>query len=80
MIKAMAATSAHTAALAERVDGTTGARRIEPYRDLDPSRPLLWALYSEAYARELIEGTGWQVATLSPPDRYIQHHFVCTPC
>jgi hypothetical protein len=80
MTKAMAAKGTHTPALDDLVDGTTGARPIEKYRDLDPSRPLFWALYSQAYARELIEGTGWRVATLSPPDRYIQHHFVCTPC
>jgi hypothetical protein len=49
------------------------------FKDLDPSRPLLWAVYSERYARELIEGTGWEVVSLWPPDEYIQHHFVCAP-
>jgi len=51
----------------------------ETFKDLDPDRPLLWAVYSERYARELIEGTGWNVVTLSRPDVYIQHHFVCAP-
>jgi hypothetical protein len=36
-------------------------------------------VYSERYARELIEGTGWRVETLSPPEPFIQHHFVCAP-
>jgi SAM-dependent methyltransferase len=49
------------------------------FRDLDPRKPLKWALYSEQYARELIEGSGWAVVSLSPPDVYIQHHFVCAP-
>ena len=46
------------------------------FRDLDPGRPLMWALFSEEYARELIEGTGWEVVELSQPEEYIQHHFV----
>jgi SAM-dependent methyltransferase len=53
------------------------AEPIKTFRDLDPTRPLNWAVYSEAYARELIEGTGWRAISLSPPDEYIQHHFVC---
>jgi SAM-dependent methyltransferase len=67
-------------AVAEHVDETTGTRRVAPFKDLDPSRPLRWAVYSETYARELIEGTGWRVVSLSPPDAYIQHHFACAPC
>ena len=50
---------------------------IKTFRDLDPTRPLNWAVYAEPYARELIEGTGWYAISLSPPDEYIQHHFVC---
>jgi SAM-dependent methyltransferase len=50
---------------------------IETFRDLDPTRPLTWAVYSESYARELIRSTGWHALNLSPPDEYIQHHFVC---
>ena len=64
-------------AVAENMDAASGTRHIEPFRDLNPARPLLWALYSESYARELIEGTGWRVITLSQPGPYIQHHFVC---
>ncbi len=63
--------------VAKRVESMSGHR---DFRDLDPSRPLLWAVYSEGYARGLIEDSGWTVLSLSPPGRYIQHHFVCAPC
>jgi SAM-dependent methyltransferase len=53
------------------------ARPIESFRDLDPAQPLNWAVYSERYARELIQNSGWHALSLSPPDEYIQHHFVC---
>ncbi len=66
--------------IGDYVDPGTGSRRIEPFIDMDPSRPLLWAVYSERRARELIEGTGWTVLRLLPPDEYIQHHFLCAPC
>jgi SAM-dependent methyltransferase len=57
----------------------SGERETVPFRDLDPSRPLKWAVYSERYARELTEEAGWEVIELSPPDLYIQHHFICQP-
>ena len=57
-----------------------GHRRVEKFRDLDPTRPGQYAVYSEAYARELIEETGWTIVRLSPPpSEYIQHSFVCSP-
>jgi SAM-dependent methyltransferase len=51
----------------------------ERFIDLDPDHPLKWAVYSELHARELIEGTGWEVLELSPPEVEIQHHFICAP-
>jgi SAM-dependent methyltransferase len=58
-----------------------GTGRIDTFSDLNPADPLKWAVYSERYARELIDGTGWEAVTLSPPtNQYIQHHFVCAPC
>jgi SAM-dependent methyltransferase len=51
----------------------------KPFTDLDPDQPLKWAVYSESYARELTQGTGWEVVGLSPPDVDIQHHFICAP-
>ena len=59
----------------------SGSGRIETFRDLNPASPLKWAVYSERYARDLIDGTGWKALSLSPPtNAYIQHHFVCAPC
>jgi SAM-dependent methyltransferase len=67
--------------IADALASGAGTGRIETFKDLDPAQPLKWAVYSEHYARELIEGTGWKVQSLSPPmNAYIQHHFVCTPC
>jgi SAM-dependent methyltransferase len=59
----------------------TGGRPTKAFVDLVPHEPLKWAVYSEPYARSLIEGTGWNVLSLSPPDitTYIQHHFTCAP-
>ena len=62
----------------ESLKGSRPERRA-PFCDLDPRRPLLHAVYTEEYARELVEGTGWEVLTLSPPDVHIQHHIVCAP-
>jgi SAM-dependent methyltransferase len=63
--------------LKESLEGAGGAK--QPFCDLDPSRPLLHAVYTEEYARELVAGTGWEVLSLSPPDVHIQHHIVCVP-
>jgi SAM-dependent methyltransferase len=51
----------------------------EAFKDLHPRQPLKWAVYSERHARDLITGTGWRAVSLSPPDEYVQHHFVCQP-
>ena len=50
-----------------------------PFRDVSPNKPLLYALYSREHALELIEGTGWEVVSVSPPDVHLQHHIVCAP-
>ena len=48
--------------------------------DLIPHKPLMQPLYSRRHAFELIEGTGWDVVALNPPQvNYIQHYFVCRP-
>jgi SAM-dependent methyltransferase len=60
-------------------DHPEAAGPIKTFRDLDPTEPLKWAVYSESYARKLIRETGWHALTLSPPASHIQHHFVCTP-
>jgi len=63
--------------ISRRVESTT-----EPapgFRDLDPKRPLLYALYTRQHALELVEGTGWEVVEVAPPDLHLQHHIVATP-
>jgi SAM-dependent methyltransferase len=62
-----------------RTLGDDEVPHVDTYQDLDPKQPLLWAVYSEQYARELIAGTGWEVLRLAPPDPYLQHHFICAP-
>ena len=52
---------------------------VPRFHDLSPDHPLRTALYSEEYARELIEGTGWRVVKLLEPGPYVQHSFVCEP-
>lgn len=59
--------------------GGSPARTVDTFKDFHPRKPLFWAVYSERYARELIEGTGWKVESLSPPEPFVQHHFVCSP-
>jgi hypothetical protein len=49
------------------------------YRDAIPDDPLRVAMYSRRHAMELIEGTGWELVSLSPPDVHLQHHIVCSP-
>jgi SAM-dependent methyltransferase len=57
----------------------TAVRQVEPFRDVDPSRPLTYALYSREHAHELIAGTGWEPVQLVPPTEHAQHVFVCRP-
>jgi SAM-dependent methyltransferase len=54
-------------------------RQVLPFRDLDPNRPLMYALYSREHAHELIEGTGWEPLRMVPPTEHAQHVFVCRP-
>lgn len=53
---------------------------IPDFLDRIPDQPLMEAVYSEPFARRLIEGTGWEVLDLRQPIRpIIQHHFICRP-
>ena len=52
---------------------------VSDFRDAVPGKPLLWAYYSEPYARELIAGTGWEPLELHPPGDETQHYFICRP-
>lgn len=61
------------------VEEVCAARTILPFVDLDPSRPLTYAMYSREHALELIDGTGWRVEEIRPPTALRQHLFVCAP-
>lgn len=52
---------------------------VKPYVDLDPDRPLVYAMYSREYSLELIDGTGWAVREIRDPNPYAQHQVICTP-
>ena len=54
-------------------------RSIAPFKDIDPKRPLTYAMYSREYALELIEGTGWEIQEVREPIPYAQHHMICRP-
>jgi SAM-dependent methyltransferase len=54
-------------------------RRVRPFVDVYPDRPLMCAMYSREHAYELIDGTGWRPVELLPPNEFAQHHFVCVP-
>jgi SAM-dependent methyltransferase len=49
------------------------------FLDEIPEIPLLQARYDKDFALKLLEGTGWEVVSIDPPDRYIQHSMVCRP-
>lgn len=59
--------------------GGPRAGEIDTFQDLLAGKALDWAVYSERYARQLIEDTGWTPLSLSKPAVHIQHHFVCAP-
>jgi SAM-dependent methyltransferase len=45
-----------------------------------PDDPLKIAMYEPEYALELVDGTGWKVLQLHPPEgRFIQHYMICAP-
>jgi SAM-dependent methyltransferase len=55
------------------------AAKDRGFLDEVPEKPLLRARYDKDFALELIEGTGWDVVSVNPPERYIQHYIVCRP-
>lgn len=57
----------------------TIAAKDRGFSDEIPDQPLLQARYDKDFALELIEGTGWEVMSVNPPERYIQHSMVCRP-
>lgn len=49
------------------------------FYDAHKDESLRWAVYSREFALKLIEGTGWAVESLNPPQERIQHYFICRP-
>lgn len=47
--------------------------------DVYPAQPLKVAMYSRKHALQLVENTGWEVASLNDPENYIQHYMICRP-
>jgi SAM-dependent methyltransferase len=65
---------------ADEVEALHRASADEPdFEDLDPEHPLRVAMYSRKHAVELVEGTGWNIEEILPPNEFAQHQFVCTP-
>lgn len=52
---------------------------VPDFQDVVPNHPMRCALYSRRYALDLIDGTGWEVVGLFPPDVHLQHHIVAIP-
>ena len=52
---------------------------VPDFVDFFPDQPLRAAVYSRAYALELVRGSGWQVEEVRDPMRYLQHVFICRP-
>ena len=65
-------------AYAERFgEGAVGT--TEGFQDFVADDSLAIALYSREYAVALIEGTGWEVVGIDPPNAYMQHQITCRP-
>ena len=68
--------------VAERTRAAIGAAiaaKDRGFIDEDPSQPLLRARYDIPFAQELVEGTGWEILSIEPPEPHIQHRMVCRP-
>lgn len=67
--------------LSEEIERRVAAGGAAPdFIDRIPEKPLLEAVYSEPYARELVEGSGWEAVELHSPVRpIVQHYFICRP-
>jgi SAM-dependent methyltransferase len=61
--------------------GERVARGGEPpdFVDAWAGKGMMAALYSRRHAIELIDGTGWELVSISDPDVNLQHHAVCAP-
>jgi SAM-dependent methyltransferase len=64
---------------ARRVIAKALAAKDRGFLDEVPETPLLRALYDVDFAHELVEGTGWEIVSVNPPEAHIQHYMVCRP-
>jgi len=55
------------------------AQKDRGFLDVVPEKPLLQARYDLDFALELIDGTGWRVESVNPPEEHIQHYLICRP-
>lgn len=60
-------------------DASPNDRPSGRFTDEIPDNPLEIASYDRDYALELVDGTGWEVVSLNPPEDHIQHYMICTP-
>jgi SAM-dependent methyltransferase len=49
------------------------------YLDEVADVPLLRTRFDKDFAIRLVEGTGWDIVSVNPPQHHIQHYFVCRP-
>jgi SAM-dependent methyltransferase len=55
------------------------AAKDRGFLDEIPEKPLMRARYDKDFALELIDGTGWEVASVNPPEAHIQNYIICRP-
>ena len=55
------------------------AAKDRGFLDALPETPLLMARYDKDFALELVDGTGWEIVSVNPPEHHIQHYMVCRP-
>lgn len=58
---------------------TNADREVMPFRDAQPDRPMMQAVYSRDHALELLAASPWEMVELRPPDRRRQHLAICRP-
>lgn len=49
------------------------------FKDEDPARPLLRALYKESAVRRMVAEAGWSIERINTPLKRAQHGIVCVP-
>lgn len=76
---ALASLDPAVVAQAEQAIANVPSGEDRRFVDEVPEQPLLVARYDKDFALELIEGTGWEVDSIDPPNEHIQFAIVCHP-